>query len=94
MGFGGFWPVLEAKSALALAPRGFEGRNVKMGKAFSGAIFDFFEFFGGIGPKLALFAPLFTPYACRCDDASAGVFPPFPSALLHAFVGPRLPKWQ
>ncbi len=48
----------------------------------------FFEFLVGIGCKLALFDPLFTPYACRCDDASAGVFPPFPSALLHAFVGP------
>jgi len=54
----------------------------------------FFAFLVGIGPELVLFDPLFGPYACRCDDASAGAFPPFPSALLHASVGPRLPKWQ
>jgi hypothetical protein len=46
VGFGGFWPILEAKSGLALAPRGFEGRNVKMGKAELGAFFDFFSIFG------------------------------------------------
>jgi len=34
----------------------------------------FFHFFVGIGPELALFDPLFTPHACRCDDASAGDF--------------------
>ena len=93
-GFGGFWAVLEAESALALAPERFGGRNVKMGKALSGAFFDFFRVFGGIGPELALFNPLFVPYACRCDDAFACTFRPFPSALLHASVGPRLPKWQ
>jgi len=43
---GGFGAVLEAESALALAPRGFEARNVKMGKAESGAFFDFFRVFG------------------------------------------------
>jgi len=42
VGFGGFWAVLEAESALALAPRRFRGRNVKMGKAEVGAFFDFF----------------------------------------------------
>ena len=36
----------------------------------------FFHFLVGIGPELALFDPLFVPYACRCDDALAGVFPP------------------
>jgi len=86
--FGGFWPILEAESGLALAPRGFGGRDVKMGKALSGAFFDFFHFLVGIGPELALFDPLFAPYVCRYDDASVGVFPPFSSALLHAFVGP------
>jgi len=54
----------------------------------------FFHFFVGIGPELALFDPLFAPYACRCDNASAGVFRPFPSALLHASRGRGLPKWQ
>ena len=34
----------------------------------------FFHFLVGIGPELGLFNPLFTPYACRCDDASAGDF--------------------
>jgi len=52
VGFGGFWPVLEAKSDLALVPRGFEGRNVKMGKAFSGAFFDFFlSFLAELAPN-------------------------------------------
>ena len=92
--FGPIWAVLEGKSGLALAPRGFEVRNVKMGKAESGAFFDFFHFFVETCPELPLFDPLFAPYACRCGDASAGVFPPFPSALLHAFAGPGLPKWQ
>ena len=41
---------------------------------------------------MALFDPLFTPYACRCGDASAGVFRPFPLALLHASVGPGTAK--
>jgi len=44
--FGGFWPVLEAESGLALAPKGIEGRNVKMGKAEAGGFFDFFSIFG------------------------------------------------
>jgi len=54
----------------------------------------FFHFFVGIGPELALFDPLFTPYAWSGAYASAGAFPPFPSALLHASIGPGLPKWQ
>jgi len=40
--FGPIWADLEAESGLALAPRGFRGRNVKMGKAESGAFFAFF----------------------------------------------------
>jgi len=54
----------------------------------------FFAFLVGIGPELALFDPLFAPYACRYDDASVSAFRPFPSALLHASIGTRLPKWQ
>jgi len=92
--FGPIWADLEAESGLALAPRGFRGRNVKMGKAESGAFFAFFEFFVGIGCKLALLDPLFGPVILAPLYASAGVLPPFPLALLHAFVGPRLPKWQ
>jgi len=34
----------------------------------------FFHFFVKTCPKLALFDPLFAPYACRCDDASVDVF--------------------
>jgi len=44
--FGAIRAILEAESGLALAPRGIEGRNVNMGKALSGAFFDFFSLFG------------------------------------------------
>jgi len=54
----------------------------------------FFEFWVGIRPEFALFDPLFTPYTWSGAYASASAFPPFPSALLHASVGPGLPKWQ
>ncbi|MGB2998463.1 MAG: hypothetical protein WBC59_07475, partial [Phycisphaerae bacterium] len=43
--FGGFGADLEAKSGLALALKGFEGRSVKMGKAELSAFFDFFSLF-------------------------------------------------
>jgi len=67
---------------------------LRWARHFWALFLTFFEFLVGIGPELALFDRLFVPYACRCDDASAGAFRPFPSALLHAFVGPGLPKWQ
>jgi len=54
----------------------------------------FFHFFVGIGPELALFDPLFGPYTWSGAYAPTSAFRPFPSALLHASVGPELPKWQ
>ena len=53
--FGPIWPILEAESGLALAPGGFEGRNVKIGKAESGAFFDFFSLFGRNLPPIGAF---------------------------------------
>ena len=38
-----FWPFWEVKTALALAPGGLEGRNVKMGKAKTCAFLLFFD---------------------------------------------------
>jgi len=61
---------------------------LRWARHFRALFSTFFEFLGGIGPELALFDPLFAPYACRCDDASARVFSPFPSALLHASAAP------
>jgi len=49
---------------------------LRWARRFLALFSTFFEFLVGIGPELALFDPLFAPYACRCDDASAGVFPP------------------
>ena len=55
VGFGGFRPVSEVESALALVPRGFEGRSVKMGKSESGGFFDFFCVFGRNWSRIGAF---------------------------------------
>jgi len=59
--FGPIRAISEAKSGLALAPRGFGGRNVKMGKAKLGAFFDFFSLFGRIQTPICTFLPPFYP---------------------------------
>jgi len=47
----------------------------------------FFHFFVETCPQLALFGPLFAPYACRCDDASGAVWSP---SSVHSVTAPSL----
>jgi len=81
--FGRNRAVLEAESGLALAPGRFEGQNVKMGKAKSGAFFDFFSLFGRNWTRIGAFRPPFYPlymewHLCVRGRASALLIGPAP----------------